>query len=416
MKHALIAGMLVCAIGVAAISAEDKQDAGLSLERLHRIGPKLKEYMDNDKLAGAVSLVYRRGKIVDVQVVGWQDREKKIPMRRDTIFRLASMTKPITAVATMMLIDDGKMAFDDPIARWLPELGNRRVLPAPDSPLDQAKPSRRQVTVRDLLMYRYGLGMNTGGPGTPITKASAGLRQGNPSMDEWLKRLGGLPLVFSPGDRFTYNTPSEILGALIARVSGMPFEQFLQQRIFQPLGMKDTTFWVPPEKRDRLAASYTVDESGKLQPTRSVLGSDAVDKPPLFPSGAGGLSSTVDDYATFARMLLKRGQADGIRYLSPKAVDVMTTNYMTREDRTRANFGDVFDAQGFGYGLAIIVEGGFIGPSVGSFHWDGASGASWIADPKEDMITIVLLQQYNYPEHSKVLRDVRQLAYSAIVN
>src|SRR5262249_39691549 len=155
----------------AVFAAEDKVDAGLSIERLRRIGPKLKEYVDNDKLAGAVSVVYRHGKVVDVQVIGWQDKDKKTAMRRDTIFRLASMTKPITAAAAMMLIDDGKMAFDDPISRWLPELANRKVLPAPDSPLEQAKPSQRQVTVRDLLMYRYGLGMNTNAPGAPITKA-----------------------------------------------------------------------------------------------------------------------------------------------------------------------------------------------------------------------------------------------------
>ena len=414
MNAALICALaLACSAGL--LAAEERLDAGISVERIRRVGAKLQEFVETERLPGAVTIIYRRGKIVDAQAVGWQDREQRTPMRRDTIFRLASMTKPITAVAMMMLIEDGKIAFDDPLDRWLPELANRQVLLDPEGPLDKTKLSPRPITVRDLLMYRIGLGMNAASGSAPITKA-AGSIGGNLTGDEWVKRLATLPLAASPGERFIYNTPSQLMGVLVARVSGMPFDTFLQQRIFQPLGMKDTAFWVPLEKRSRLATAYTFDEkTGKLQVNKSPL-AGMMDTPPVFPSGAGGLVTTADDYLKFARMLLQKGEVDGVRLLSPKAVQVMTTDYMTKEDRKRANFGDVFDNQGFGYGLAVVSDSGFIGPSIGSFHWDGASGASWIADPKEDLITIVLMQQYNYGVASRVVRDVNTLVYSAIVN
>ena len=403
-------------LGAGTMAAQDSIESGLSLERLQRIGTKLQEYVDAGRLPGAVALVYRRGQVVDVQAVGWQDREQQVPVQRDTIFRLASMTKPITAVAAMMLVDEGKMSLHDPVDRWLPELSNRRVLLDATGPLESTTPSPRPITVRDLLMYRIGLGMNAAGPSAPIMKALAGVGEGRPTGDEWLTRLGTLPLAAAPGDRWIYNVPSQVLGILVARVSGMPFATFLQQRIFEPLGMTDTGFWVQPEKRDRLGVSYSFDDAtGQLQ-ARRTGGAFTAAAPPTFPSASGGLVSTADDYLRFARMLLQHGEVDGVRLLSPKAVEVMTADYMTTEDRARANFGDVFDNHGFGYGLAIVAEGGDIGPSIGSFHWDGASGASWMADPQEGMITIVLMQQYNYWEHSKVIRDVRSLAYSAIVN
>ena len=350
------------------MAAQDSIESGLSVERLQRIGAKLQEYVDAGRLPVAVALVYRRGKVVDVQAVGWQDREQQVPIRRDTILRLASRTKPITAVAAMMLVDEGNMSLQDPVDRWLPELSNRRVLLDPAGPLDDTKPSPRPITVRDLLMYRIGLGINAVGPSAPIMEALATVREGRPTGDEWLRRLGTLPLAAAPGDRWIYNVPSQVLGILVARVSGMPFDAFLQQRIFEPLGMQDTGFWVPPEKRERLAVSYTFDDAtDQLQIGRTGGAVTAAD-PPAFPSASGGLVTTADDYLRFARMLLQRGEVDGVRLLSPKAVEVMTTDYMTTEDRTRANFGDVFDHHGFGYGLAIVAEGGFIGPSIGSFH------------------------------------------------
>jgi CubicO group peptidase (beta-lactamase class C family) len=410
----LVVLSLVCELGGALFAAQG--NVGMSSDRLKRVGTKVKEFVDTGKVAGLVTIIYRRGQIVDVQAAGWQDRDQKIPIKRDTIFRLASMTKPITNVAGMMLVEDGKMALDDPIERWLPELANRQVLLDPVGPLDRTKPSPRPIKVRDVFMYRIGYGTSAAPASAPFSKALAALGEGDPTGDEWLKRLGAIPLAAAPGERWIYNTPPQVLSRLIARVSGIPFDQFLQQRVFDPLKMKDTGFWVPPEKRNRLATAYTSDANGKLQLNKGGNDAAAGAAPPKLPSGSGGLVTTADDYLKFARMLLNKGEVDGVRLLSRKAVQVMTTDYMTIEDRKKAAYEAVFADQGFGYGLAIMEDPGVVGPSVGSFHWDGASGAAWIADPKEDMITIVLQQQYNYSVASKIFRDIYTQVYASMVD
>jgi CubicO group peptidase (beta-lactamase class C family) len=416
MKKAPLIGVLVLVPSLVMLRAEGKLDSGMSPDRLKRVGVKVKEFVDSGQVAGLVTIVYRRGAVVDVQAVGWQDREQKIPIKRDTIFRLASMTKPITNTAGMMLVEDGKMALDDPIERWLPELANRKVLLDPEGPLDRTKPSPRPITVRDVFLYRIGYGTSAAPASAPFSKAIASLGAGDPTGDEWLKRLGAIPLAAAPGERWIYNTPPQVLSRLIARVSGMPFEAFLQQRIFDPLKMKDTGFWVPPEKRNRLATAYTTDAAGTLQLNKMGVDAATGAAPPKLPSGSGGLVTTADDYLKFARVLLNKGEVDGVRLLSRKAVEIMTTNYMSAEDRKRATYEAVFRDQGFGYGLAIMADGGVIGPSIGSFHWDGASGAAWIADPKEELITIVLQQQYNYSIASKIFRDIYTQVYASIVN
>lgn len=428
MRFDLWIGVAVIAAsgaGTVLVSAGDTVDpkAGMSVERMARIGAKASEFVEANMLAGAVTLVYRRGRIADLQAVGWQDKEQRIPMKRDTIFRLASMSKPITAVAALMLVEDGRIALEDPVDRWLPELARRRVLEDPNGPLDRTTPSPRPITLRDLLMYRMGLGIPSYepsiDPSAPISKAFAAFSQGGrPSPDEWIKRLGELPLVAAPGGRWMYNLPSDVLGVLVGRVSGMSFDAFLRERIFKPLGMKDTGFWVPPDKRARLGKAYRTDPVAGLQPmdARFVSGLTA-DAPPGFPSGAAGMVSTVDDYLTFARMLLHRGEVDGVRLLSPRTVDIMTTNYMTKEERETSGFagGGYWRIQGFGYGLAVITDVNALAPSVGSYHWDGASGVSWRADPKEEMITMVLTQ-LDMQSASRMIRDIRTMMYAAIVN
>ena len=421
-----ICSALIVAGGVGAVVVATAESidptVGMSAQRLTRVGAKAKEFVDANMLPGAVTLVYRRGKVADVQAVGWQDKEQRIPMKRDTIFRLASMTKPVTTVAALMLVEEGRITLEDPVDKWLPELAKRRVLLDPNGPLDATKPSPRPITLRDLLMYRMGLGVpsyaTTIDPSAPITKAFAAFSQGRQSPDEWMKRLGELPLAAAPGERFMYNLPSDVLGVLVARVSGMPFDTFLNERIFKPLGMKDTGFWAPPDKRGRLAKAYRADPATGLQPQDSrFVGGLTGDSPPVFSSGAAGLSSTVDDYLKFARMLLHKGEVDGVRLLSPKTVEIMTTNYMSKEDRERSDFagGTFWTDQGFGYGVAVITDVNSLGPSVGSYHWDGASGVSWRADPKEEMITIVLTQ-LEYRAASKMMRDIRTMMYAAIIH
>jgi CubicO group peptidase (beta-lactamase class C family) len=318
---------------VAATGPAVTQDyaSGMSQERLERVTGVLDKHVAAGNLSGAVSLVYRHGEIAHLSARGLQDIEAKTPMQRDTIFGLASMTKPITAVATMILVEEGKMRLDEPIDRWIPELADRKVLNDPAGPLDEVHDSPRPITVRDLLRYTMGTGaagFSGVAPDAPIAAALAAQRGGGEiTVDEYLKRLGALPLMYPPGEHFVYNTASDVAGALIARVSGMGLDRFFETRIFEPLGMTDTGFWVPPAKRARLATSYR-GGSGTLVP---MARSTRYMEPPAFPSGAAGLVSTVDDYLAFARMLLNEGEVDGVRMLSRKSVELMTTDQLTKD-------------------------------------------------------------------------------------
>ena len=286
-------------------------------------------------LPGLVTLVCRRGE-VHVDAIGNHAIVGSKPMQRGTLFRIASMTKPITAVATMILIEEGKLRLDDPVDRFLPELANRRVLARIDAPLDDTVAAQRSITTRDLLTFRFGMGFVLAPPGKyPIQKAiaDAGLMPGpDPSPmtpDDWMTKLGSLPLLHQPGEQWAYHTGSDVLGVLVARAADQPFPTFLQERVFAPLGMKDTAFHVPQEKLGRLPPSYAVNPStGKLElhddPTNSRWAT-----PPAFPSGGGGLVSTVDDYLAFCQMLLGKGRYGRERILSRPSVELMTTDQLT---------------------------------------------------------------------------------------
>jgi CubicO group peptidase (beta-lactamase class C family) len=270
---------------------------------------------------GLVALVSRRGE-VHVDAIG-RKAVGRDPIRRDTIVRISSMTKPITAAATMILVEECKLRLDEPVDRLLPELAGRNVLKRLDGPLDDTLPANRPISVLDLLTFRMGFGIVMP-PGTPIQKAMSEqlLGQGPPSPstppapDEWIRRLGTLPLMHQPGEKWMYNTGSDVLGVLIARASGQPLETFLRERLFEPLGMNDTGFSVPPAKLDRLATSYwTNPESGALELYDEAEGGQW-DRPPAFPSGAGGLASTIDDYLAFGQMMLNKGKHSSERILS----------------------------------------------------------------------------------------------------
>lgn len=390
--------------------------SGMSPGRLERVTAVLDKYIDAGALAGAVSLIYRHGEIAHLSTRGFQDADAGTPMQRDTIFGLASMTKPITAVATMLLVEEGKIRLDEPVDRWLPELADRQVLDDPEGPLDEVHDSPRPITVRDLLKYTMGIGVvgfSGIAPDAPIAAAFAaqrGRRETTP--DEYLEQLGALPLVFPPGEHFIYNTASDVAGVLIARVSGMGLDRFLETKIFGPLGMSDTGFWVPPAKRARLATYYS-GGPGALVPvadndTRYMAA-------PAFPSGAAGLVSTVDDYLAFARMLLNQGEVDGVRILSRKSVELMTTDQMTEDPAKRFFVGPSFwRGSGFGLGLMLTTERLDLGPSVGSFWWNGATGVTWTADPHEDLIFLNFIQHRGTP--SGFSADYMQAVYQAIVD
>ena len=392
---ALAVGLTVAAIGAAG-GQEGRlpsNSSGMSPQRLERVTAVMDKYIANGSLAGVVALVYRHGTVAHVSARGFQDIDTKVPMKRNTIFALASMTKPITAVAVMMLIEEGKLRLDEPVDRLLPELAKRKVLKDPAGPLDNVRDVSRPITVRDLLTYRMGTG-NTGYAGVPneapIAKALGAVQTGQgQTADDYMKKLGELPLYTEPGDRFLYNTASQVMGVLVARASGMPFDKFLETRIFKPLGMVDTAFWVPEAKRARLASVY---QQGP-QPGTLVRGEGRrMSEPPVFPSGAGGLVSTIDDYLKFARMMLHHGEVDGVRLLSRKSVELMTQDYLTAVPHKQFFISDTFfKDSGFGFALQVQTRQAGFGPSPGSYWWNGATGVSWVADPKEDMIYLRMI-------------------------
>ena len=390
--------------------------AGMSPERLARVTAVLDEYIAAGEIAGAVSLVYRHGDVAHVTARGFQDLESRTPMARDTIFGLASMTKPVIAVATMILVEEGQLRLDEPVDRWLPELADRQVLDDATGPLDQVHASPRPITVRDLLRYTAGFGVTRFAgiaDDTPIAAAIAAQPRGRETTpDDYMARIGALPLIYPPGEHFLYNTASDVAGVLIARVSGLGLDEFLESRIFEPLGMVDTGFWVPPSKRGRLATYYRAG-SGTLAPAPDRDGRylDA----PVFPSGAAGLVSTVDDYLTFARMLLHDGEADGVRILSRKSVELMTTDQLTEDPAKRFFVLPAFwRGSGFGLGLMLTTERLDLGPSVGSFWWNGATGVTWTADPREDLIFVNFIQRNGTPPGYSA--DYIQAVYQAIVD
>jgi CubicO group peptidase (beta-lactamase class C family) len=335
------------------------------------------------------------------------------------------MTKPITAAAAMILVEECKLRLDDPVDRLLPELADRRVLKRLEGPLDDTKPAQRPITLRDLLTFRMGFGILMAPPGTyPIQTAVDDLLLGQgmpqpslpPAPDEWIRRFGTLPLMHQPGEKWMYHTGSDVLGVLIARASGQPFDAFLQDRIFEPLGMKDTAFSVPASKLDRLATAYSTHlETGALE-LYDTAESGHWSRPPAFPSGGGGLVSTIDDYLAFGWMMLNQGRHGTQRILSRPSVETMTTDHLTPAQKAASSLvPGYFDGHGWGFGVAVVTRREDVAAPVGSYGWDGGLGTSWRSDPSEDMVTILLTQaSWTSPVPPRVSRDFWTAAYQAI--
>jgi CubicO group peptidase (beta-lactamase class C family) len=371
--------------------------SGFSAEGLAQIGPALQGVVDNGYLSGAVTLLWRNGEIADVAVVGRRDLATGAPMARDTLFRIASMTKPVTSIAALMLMEEGRLKLDDPITRWAPEFKDMRVLKDAEGPLDQTYPAPRDITIEDLMTHRSGLayGFTSVGPIAHAYQAALGDVLSNAhAPDEWMAALAGLPLSYAPGERFHYSHATDVLGFLIGRIEGKPFRDVLFERIFEPLGMTDTDFWIPPEKRDRAAVVYRLHEgAGDLRP---VAFADLTE-PPAFCGGGGGLVSTADDYLKFARMMLGRGEVDGVRLVKPETIDLMTANRLTDAQRAIPFMGFPFwMGSGFGLGVSVILDAekqAWMGAGTdGAFGWPGAFGTWWRADPQENMVMIYLVQ------------------------
>lgn len=359
--------------------------------------------VDRGDLAGAGMLVWRDGK-AETTCVGWRDVQAGLAIERDTLFRIASMTKPVTSTAALMLLEEGRFALCDPISRWAPEFSNMRVLRAPDGPLDHTVPAQRAITFEDLLTHRAGLTYGDFHSG-PIRKAYEEALGGSIDCelapDEWIARLARLPLIDQPGATFHYGRSSDLLGLLIARMEDAPLEEVLRRRIFRPLGMTDTAFTVPREKAHRRAHLYGFDASGKLARLAAAPGGAALPERPehmAYVSGGQGLWSTLDDYCAFARMFVGGGAVDEVRLLRAETLAMMTSNQLTPEQRDSATLLGLpaFAAgHGFGMGVAVVMEPDqaeptLCGGGVGAVGWPGSFGGWWQADPTDRSVLIFL--------------------------
>jgi CubicO group peptidase (beta-lactamase class C family) len=366
-------------------------------------------HIDAGEVAGLVALV-ACGDDLHVETAG-RLALGGAPVRRDSLFRIASTTKPIAAAAAMVLVEEGAIALDDPIDAVIPELRDRRVLTRMDGPLDRTVESWRPITARDLLTFTYGFGMDprmfgTGAP-WPIVEAADRLALNTlgppdpdrkPDPDTWIANLGTLPLIAQPGERWLYNTGANVLSVLLARAAGQPFDELLRTRIFEPLGMADTSFWTT--EVDRLATAYRRRDGGLVVWDEP---SGGWSRPPAFPDGAAGLLSTVDDLLAFARMLL----ADGVPILSPVSVQDMARDQLTEDQKSHGGlYPGFFEGRSWGYGMA--VEDG------GAYGWDGGFGTTWRVDPSADLVVIVLTQTlFATPIPPPVHGDIQAAAYAA---
>jgi CubicO group peptidase (beta-lactamase class C family) len=399
---------------------------GFSSKRLARVRDVLERYVDADYVPGAVAVVARHGE-VHVEAVGnlaFEGAGSSTPMAADTIWRTGSMTKPIVAALAMTLVEDCTLRLDDPVDEFLPELADMTVLADPNGPLEDSVPADRPVTLRDLLAFTLGTGMVPAEPGTvPIADALNTLQtESGPPPDEWIARLGALPLVYQPGERWMYHTAANVTGVLIARATGMSFGEALRERICEPLKMMDTGFSVPAENISRLATAYEPDAAGKL------VIEDGPDgywsRPPAFEDGGGGIVSTADDYLAFASALMAGGAHEGARVLSRPSVTLMTTDHLTPAQKAVSGFTPgYFDDIGWGFGMSVRTRRAHLGPwpvsypplaSVGSYGWPGVYGTGWYNDPAEDMTTILMTQRAPAPPGLPILLDFWTAAYQAI--
>jgi CubicO group peptidase (beta-lactamase class C family) len=418
---ATLVGLLALAANSLAqgLSTGKPESVGLSSERLERIGKAVRRSIDDERIAGAVTLVLRRGQVAWLKAQGMQDREAGKPMRPDTIFRICSMSKPITSAAVMILYEEGHFLLGDPVSRFLPEFKNPRVLVKPATGEPYTIPAAREITIRDLLRHTSGLTYHWNadlGPRYKDANVAHGLLPYDGTIGDAVRRLAQLPLLFSPGDRFEYSLGVDVLGRLVEVVSGEPLDEFLRSRIFEPLGMKDTSFFPPQEKLDRLAAAYTYHADRGLrrfpdEPITEGAFTYSADYPHLGAkklfSGGAGLTSTAADYARFCQMMLEGGKLGGVRVLGRKSVELMTHDQLGKIAPDHA-FGLGFGVEGVKSPLSELG-------TSGAFNWGGFFYTAFSVDPQEQMVVIFMGQLH--PTGDLTLDgQVHALAYQAIID
>jgi CubicO group peptidase (beta-lactamase class C family) len=406
------------AVGQPALPTAKAENAGMSTERLTRLGETMKSLVDQGRLAGVVTMVARHGKVVEFEAAGKRDIAANLPMQKDSIFRIYSMSKPITGVAMMMLFEEGKWQLNDPVAKYVPEFANLKVYGTDAAGNIVLKDQTHPMTMRELMSHTAGFTYGFFSD-TPVDRLQreADVLNINNTLDEMITRVAKLPLNAQPGSEWHYSISVDIQGYIVQKLSGMRFEEFLEKRIFKPLNMVDTGFYVPAEKLKRFAEFYDYDKEGHLQIVRSPINHDFSAKPAL-PSGGGGLVSTATDYMRFCQMLLNGGQLGGVRLLAPRTVELMRTNVLAP---TMSIFAP---GAGFGLDFAVytdaVAAGGYYGK--GTYWWGGAAGTWFWIDPTDDLIVIGMIQQIAGTGAAAVVGvpDVRGLShadvYQAIVD
>ena len=393
------------------------ESVGMSTDRLKRIDKVLQEYVDNKQVAGAVAIVVRNGKIVYYKGVGEDDRDAKTPLKRDAIFRIASQTKAITSTAVMILFEEGKFLLDDPISKYIPTFKNPQIIDKfneADSSYT-TKPAKHEVTIRQLLTHTSGI--SYAGIGSKEAKAiyakndiPSGIGTPSYKLADVIPRLGKLPLIHEPGERFTYGLNSDVLGYLVEVLSGKSLDSFLKERIFEPLGMKDTYFYLPENKKNRLAKLYTQDKDRKTIMAESRAGFN-IDYPKdngTFYAGGAGLTSTAYDYAIFLQTFLNGGEYNGKRILSPAVLHLMTQNQIGEVNAGRNKFG-------LGFSIATENEAARIPISVGSFDWGGIFGTTYWADPKDKITGLLMTQKYPNDVWGEMQDKFKVLVYQSVL-
>jgi len=401
------------------------ESAGMSKASFDRLEEHLKRrYIDAGRFPGTQLLVFRRGKIVHSAVQGFADVERKAPVKDDTIFRIYSMTKPITSVAFMMLFEEGRVALDEPVHKYIPEWKNLGVFQAGTAPAFLTKPPSRPMLIVDLLRHTSGLTygfQQRSNVDAAYREMKIGEVEKAGTLQSMIEDLAKIPLEFSPGDAWNYSVSTDVIGYLVGKISGKPFEQFLKERIFDPLDMNDTDFFVPADKAHRFAACYSADGKGGMTLQDDPTGSSFL-SPPSFISGGGGLCSTAADYLTFCRALINGGELGGVRLIGPKTLALMTSNHLPGgrdlPEMSRSLFSEAtYNGIGFGLGFSVTMNPTqtLIPGSAGEYAWGGAASTAFWIDPAEELIAIFMTQvlpSSAYP----IRRELRTMVYAGITD
>jgi CubicO group peptidase (beta-lactamase class C family) len=403
----------------------DAADLGMDAARLGRLEGHFAAYVDDGRLPGWLIVVARRGHVAHVATAGYRDRERELPVTGDTIWRLASMTKPVTSVAALMLYEEGAFELKDPIARWLPEFADMRVYTSGSSMRPATRRATEPIRVWHLLTHTAGLtyGFHHAHPVDAMYRA-AGYEWGSPpgvDLAGCCQAWAALPLVFEPGTEWNYSVATDVLGRLVEVVSGQSLDEFFRSRILGPLGMADTGFWVPEDRAARLAAAYMANPAGADAPAVPIDGSGALE-PPAFLSGGGGLAGAAADYLRFAEMLRRGGELDGVRLLSPRTVAYMARNQLPGgadlEQFGRPLFAETtFDGVGFGLGVSVVTDPakGKVLTSPGEFGWGGAFSTFFFVAPEEELSVLLFTQLLPSSTHP-IRSQLKQLVYQALVD